>query len=103
MDDREAMSENFKCAECGEETTDGLGEIEFERAEGRLVIRNIPAKICPNGHQYFDGPTAAQVHRLARRLFEDMQSYSQDLTYNPAAPEEITISGIIRRAARSVA
>ena len=97
------MIKNFKCAECGEETTDGLGEVTFERAEGQVVIRNIPAKVCPNGHQFFDGPMAGRVHRLARRLFEDMQSYSHDLDVSSTTPEEINITGIIRRPVRPVA
>lgn len=91
------MIKNFKCAECGEEAVDGVGELTFERPGGQVTIQNIPAKVCPNGHQFFEGPTAAHVHRLARRLLEDLQSYSYDLTLSPATPDEIMITAVVHR------
>jgi len=91
------MIKNFKCAECGEEAVDGFGELTFERPQGQLTIRNIPAKVCPNGHQFFEGPVAAYVHRLARRMLEDLQSYSHDLSLNSSAPDEITVTAVVHR------
>src|SRR5438046_6067255 len=90
------MTKNFKCVECGEEAVDGLGVLTLDRPEGQVTIHNIPAKICPNGHQFFEGPIAGSAHRLARRLREDVQSYSHDLRLTGPLPEEISVTVVFR-------
>jgi YgiT-type zinc finger domain-containing protein len=92
------MIKNFKCPECGAETVDGFGELTFENGDGQITIRNIPAKVCANGHQYFEGPVISNVQRLKRRVIEDAQSYSRELSINSTLPDEITLTVVLRPA-----
>ena len=51
---------------------DGLTSILFERDEFRLLIRNVPAWVCPNcGEAVVDEDVAAQSISLAEDLFDE--------------------------------
>src|SRR4051812_28677633 len=97
------MIKDFSCAECHELAVDGLGELTFTLPEGQITLRNIPAKVCPNGHYYYEGPTAIYAQRLARRVLEDLQSYQRDLNLSTIAPEEISFTAVARRPAERAA
>jgi YgiT-type zinc finger domain-containing protein len=97
------MIKNFKCPECGTEAVDGLGDLTFDLPEGQITIRNIPAKVCANGHQYFETPVISNVQRLRRRIEEDAQSYSRELSINAPLPDEIAVTIVLRPVAPSVA
>lgn len=45
------------------ETVDGLATVNFERGEMRMVVNNVPARVCPScGEAYVDEEVA--VHLL---------------------------------------
>ena len=51
---------------------DDLISIPFERGEFRLLIRDVPAWICPNcGEAVVDEGVAVQLIRLAEELFDE--------------------------------
>jgi YgiT-type zinc finger domain-containing protein len=51
------------------EILDGLTSISLERGEVRLVVNNIPARVCPNcGEAYVDELIAAQLLREAEEM-----------------------------------
>ena len=53
------------------ETVDGLTTVRFERGEMRLVVNNVPARICPScGEAYVDEDVATQLLRDAEEMSE---------------------------------
>ena len=48
------------------ETVDGLASVHFGRGEMRLVVNNVPARVCPScGEAYVDEQVAVQLLRHA--------------------------------------
>jgi YgiT-type zinc finger domain-containing protein len=69
----------MRCMICNQaETVDGLTSVLFERDELRLVIKNVPARICPAcGEAFADEDVtlllldeAEEMARLGMRLVE---------------------------------
>ena len=53
------------------ETVDGLTTVRFERGEMRLVVNNVPARICPScGEAYVDEDVAGKLLRDAEKMSE---------------------------------
>lgn len=53
------------------ELVDGFTSIPFERDEFRLLIRNIPAQVCPNcGEAIVDEDVAVHLLEKAKAIFE---------------------------------
>ncbi|PKO21079.1 MAG: hypothetical protein CVU38_16650 [Chloroflexi bacterium HGW-Chloroflexi-1] len=73
------MSMHFTCPECGQLTKDGLTEMTYEVSGIKVVIKDVPAQICPDGHSYVNGYTGESVNRLVNRVVEDVNSYSRSL------------------------
>jgi YgiT-type zinc finger domain-containing protein len=47
----------------------GLTSVRFERGEIRLVVNNVPARICPScGEAYVDEEVAAQLLRDVEKM-----------------------------------
>ena len=50
------------------ETVEGLTHIEFECGEFRLIVKSVPARICPGcGEAYAAEAVAEQLLKLARQ------------------------------------
>lgn len=48
---------------------DGLTSIHFERGEMRLVVKNVPARICPScGEAYVEEDVAVRLLRNAEAM-----------------------------------
>jgi len=48
------------------ETADGLTSVHFERGEMRLVVKNVPARVCPScGEAYVEEDVAGRLLRGA--------------------------------------
>jgi YgiT-type zinc finger domain-containing protein len=53
------------------ELDEGLTSVTFERGEFRLVVNEVPARVCPScGEAYVEQGTAVQLLRLARESSE---------------------------------
>ena len=51
------------------ETVDGLTSIQFEREEMRLVVKDIPARICPHcGEAYVEDDVAVRLLQDAEEI-----------------------------------
>ena len=51
------------------ETVDGLTSVHFERGEMRLVVNNVPARVCPScGEAYVEEDVAVQLLRDAEAM-----------------------------------
>ena len=51
------------------ETVDGLTSVTFERDEMRLVVKDVPARICPScGEAYVEEDVAVQLLREAEEM-----------------------------------
>ena len=51
------------------ETVDGLTSVTFERDEMRLVVNNVPARICPScGEAYVEEDVAVKLLRAVEGL-----------------------------------
>ena len=83
---------NFKCSECGQITLDGFVEVKYDLEGARITIRNVPAKVCANGHEFVDGFTAENVNRLVDRVLEDVNSFAKKLPRGMKAAREIMIA-----------
>ena len=63
------------------ELIDGITSIPFERDEFRLLVKNVPAQVCPNcGEAIVDEDVAMQLIRKAQDayadgLIEDIREY----------------------------
>jgi len=59
------------CLICREaELVDGLASVTFERGELRLIVENVPARVCPGcGETYVD-------EEVARQLLQDAEETS---------------------------
>jgi len=53
----------MSCLICRQaEIIDGLTSVHFERGEIRLVVNNVPARVCPScGEAYVDEEVAVQL------------------------------------------
>ena len=62
----------MKCIICRQaELIDGFTSIPFERDEFRLLMRNVPAQVCPNcGEAIVDEDVAAEVLKKTEDVFE---------------------------------
>ena len=48
---------------------DGLSSVTFERGEMRLVVNNVPARVCPScGEAYVEEDVAVQLLRDAEEM-----------------------------------
>ena len=58
------------CLVCRQaETIDGLTSVNFNRGEMRLVVNNVPARVCPScGEAYVDEEVALQLLRDAEEM-----------------------------------
>ena len=53
------------------ETSTSLTSISFERGEVRLVVNNVPARVCPNcAEAYVDEAVATQLLRSVKKMSE---------------------------------
>ena len=51
------------------ETVDGLTSVTFERGEMRLVVKDVPARVCPScGETYVEEDVAVQLLREAEEM-----------------------------------
>jgi YgiT-type zinc finger domain-containing protein len=51
------------------ETVEGLTSIHFERGEIRLIVNNVPARICPScGEAYVDEDVAVRLLQEADEI-----------------------------------
>ena len=51
------------------ETVDGLTSLHFERGEMRLVVNNVPARVCPScGEAYVEELVAVSLLREANAM-----------------------------------
>jgi YgiT-type zinc finger domain-containing protein len=51
------------------EVVNGFTSVEFERAEIRLAVKNVPARVCPQcGEAFLGEDTAAELLRGAQEL-----------------------------------
>ena len=51
------------------ETVDGLTDVHFERGEMRLVVSNVPARICPScGEAYITEDVTVKLLSVAEKL-----------------------------------
>jgi len=51
------------------ETVDGLTSVHFERGEIRLVVSNVPARVCPScGEAYVEEQVAVRLLREAEAM-----------------------------------
>ena len=51
------------------ETVDGQTSVHFERGEIRLVVNNVPARVCPScGEAYVDEDVALQLLQGAEEM-----------------------------------
>ena len=63
------------------EIVDGFTSVNFERGEMRLVVNNVPARVCPScGEAYVDEEVAARLLRDAEEMskagiINDVQEY----------------------------
>ncbi len=52
------------------EIVDGLTSVHFERGEMRLVVKNVPARVCPNcGEAYVEDGVTMNLLREAEAMF----------------------------------
>jgi len=50
-------------------TVDGLTSVTFERGEVRLVVNNVPARVCPScGEAYVEEDVAVRLLREAEEM-----------------------------------
>ena len=53
------------------ETVDGLTTVSFERGEMRLVVNNVPARVCTScGEAYLDEEVSVRLLREAKEMFK---------------------------------
>jgi YgiT-type zinc finger domain-containing protein len=53
------------------EIIDGFTSVNFERGEMHLVIKNVPARVCPScGEAYVGEDIASQLLRIAKEMSE---------------------------------
>jgi YgiT-type zinc finger domain-containing protein len=51
------------------ETLDGLTSLHFERGEMRLVVKDVPARVCPScGEAYVEEQVAVRLLREAEAM-----------------------------------
>ena len=86
------MSIHFACPECGLMTTDGFTEMTYELEGVKIMVRDIPAQICPNGHSYLDGYMAENVNRLVNHVVADVNAYAKKLVRQPNRLREVVIA-----------
>jgi YgiT-type zinc finger domain-containing protein len=78
---QEAKMKCIICTQSG--TVDELTSVNFERGEFRLVINNVPARVCPScGEAYVDEGVALRLLQnvediVAQGIIEDVIEYSQ--------------------------
>ncbi len=62
----------MNCIICRQaELIDGFTSIPFERDEFRLLMRNVPAQVCPNcGEALVDEDVAAELLKKTENIFE---------------------------------
>jgi len=72
------------CLICRQAELDqGLTSVMFERGEFRLLVNDVPARVCPScGEAYVEQGVAAQLLRLARERSEAGMLDSQ-CSYSP--------------------
>ena len=64
------------------EVVDGFTSVTFERGEMRLVVNNVPARVCPNcGEAYVEQAVAVQLLRDGEEMsaagrIEDVIDYT---------------------------
>lgn len=60
------------CLVCGQaELVDGVTSITLERAETKLVVNIVPARVCPScGEAYVGEEVAVELLRSAQQMFE---------------------------------
>jgi len=57
------------------ETVDGLITVSFERGEMRLVVNNVPARVCTScGEAYLDEEVSVRLLREAKEMFKTGKS-----------------------------
>lgn len=65
----------------------------FELRDTKVVVGNVPAKVCPNcGQEFVDGFVAENVNRLVDRVTEDVDSYAKKVVRSPQLPRQIAIT-----------
>ena len=60
------------CLVCRQaETADGLTSVNFARGEMRLIVRSVPARVCPScGEAYVHEDIAVRLLQEAKKVFE---------------------------------
>lgn len=64
------------------ETVDGLTTVNFERGEMKLIVNNVPARVCPScGEAYVSEKVAVQLlqdaeEKLQAGIFDDVLDFN---------------------------
>lgn len=85
------MKKQFKCPECGEIARAGQIEMRYQIRGTDITVRNVPAKVCKNGHEFVDGYTAENVNRLVDRVLEDATSFTKKVS-KTKTPRQILVA-----------
>ena len=74
------IKDHFQCPECGGKIYDRSITMTYDVRNTRIVIKNIPAKVCKKcGHELLNGHTAKDVDLLVNRVSEDVERFARSL------------------------
>jgi YgiT-type zinc finger domain-containing protein len=64
------------CVVCRQaDTMDGLTQVAFARGEFRLLIKSVPARVCPGcGESYVEEEVAVQLLQSAEEVYHEGNS-----------------------------
>ena len=70
----------FRCPECAGNYKDSIIKMTYELNNARVVIRNVPAKVCQKcGNELLEGHTAKDIDLLVNRVSEDVERFAKSL------------------------
>lgn len=62
------------CSKCRSTMESGTSDLNFNRNELRIHVKNVPAFICPNcGYKTMEGKLALYVNRIVQAIFDSEQ------------------------------
>lgn len=83
---------DFKCPECKGDVVVGRAEMDYCLNKIRVIIKNVPAKVCSKcGREFIEGAIAENLDRLVDRVIEDVNSFSKKLSIPQDEMREIAM------------
>ena len=83
----------IKCSECKSKVIAGKVNMNYRLADCRVIVKNVPALVCPSCKQEYIAPSVAKyVNELVNSIRDNSKVFSRKLHLQQVCPKEVAVA-----------